>query len=117
MGFLQAQECHYLKFPPKFLVRNPTLERLGSNEARTPSAQGVHGSAMCEAPRSPTLAVRTEDRGFQRIVHRFKSQDGLEKRVKILEAKLAGGSRLVKVGKEGCGRSGVSPAWADWEEV
>lgn len=60
--------------------------------------------------------MRTEDRGFQRIVHRFKSQDGLEKRVKILEAKLAGGSRLVKVGKEGCGCSGVSPAWADRED-
>lgn len=60
-----------------------------------------------------------EDRGFQRILHRFKSQDGLEKGgavVKVLEAKLAEGSRQVRVGKEGSGCTGVSPAWAVQEE-
>ena len=58
LGFLRAQECYYLKFPSKFLIKNPTLERLWQQWATDSPAKCLHSRVMWERPQPPTPAIR-----------------------------------------------------------
>lgn len=49
-GFLRVQECYYLKFPSKFLGKNPTLEKKKSWQQQAPDspAKGLSSYVMWE---------------------------------------------------------------------
>ena len=57
-GFLRAQECQHLKFPSKFLGKNPTLEKkLWQQQAPDSPAKGLSSCVMWERPRPPTRTI------------------------------------------------------------
>lgn len=109
LGFLRARECYYLKFPSKFLMKNPTLERLWQQRATASPAKCLHSCVTWERPHPPTPAIRMKMTTFVKGCSRDVSPTRWsEKRrwecvcvIKALEVKLAEGSKQDRVGEGG----------------
>lgn len=125
LGFLRARECYYLKFPSKFLMKNPTLERLWQQRATASPAESLHSCVTWERPHPPTPAIRMKMTTFVKGCSRDVSPTRWSEK-RRWEC-VCVWSRLWKLNwqkapsrtgleKEGNGHSYASPPWADREE-